>query len=256
MKSTPQLANSDGTNRSPRPHLPPATAVPIYRTTLGTFSLTKGDQKLFDDMTCVDVLEDWIHRSGGQAFVEPRQDFWEDRRRPDIRVVLGAQAYLIDVRITHPTSRSCLPQACQGSLRATISAANQKRRRFDTLAAFLFSLKHTGALLRKPASSSTPSLRILNCIRVYGPQVKPGPASSQPSIRNCFAVIYALRTPSFNEAIQFVMRLADSGPLHPACPVIHHSRILIPMTKMKTPPLCPRRLLHRPSSPSQPLQLL
>jgi len=121
---------------------------------------------------------------------------------------------------------------------------------------FLFSLKHTGALLRKPASSSTPSLRILNCTRVYGPQVKPGPASSQPSIRNCFAVIYALRTPSFNEAIQFVMRLADSGPLHPACPVIHHSRILIPTTKMKTPPLCPRRLLHRPSSPSQPLQLL
>ena len=84
---------------------------------------------------CVDVLEDWVHRVGGQAFVEPRQDFWEDRRRPDIKIVLGAQSYLIDVRITHPTAACWIQHACQGPLRATIPAANQKRRRFDALAA-------------------------------------------------------------------------------------------------------------------------
>ena len=94
-----------------------------------------GPEALRRHDACVNVLEDWVHRAGGQAFVEPRQDFWEDRRRPDLRVVLGAQSYLIDVRITHPTAACWVPHACQGPLRATIPASNQKRRRFDALAA-------------------------------------------------------------------------------------------------------------------------
>jgi len=111
MKSTPQLANSDGTNRSPRPHLPPATAVPIYRTTLGTFSLTKGDPKLFDDMMRVLMSS----RTGFTDLeVKPSSNPAKIFGRTDgdqTSELSSGQAYLIDVRITHPTSRSCLPQA-------------------------------------------------------------------------------------------------------------------------------------------------
>jgi hypothetical protein len=83
----------------------------------------------------VDKLADAIQRAGGQAWIEPRQDFLDDRRRTDIFAMLGAKAYHIDVCVTHPTSRSYITQACQGSLASTSRAVQRKRRRFGALAA-------------------------------------------------------------------------------------------------------------------------
>ena len=68
------------------------------------------------------------------AWSEPRQDFWQDRRRTDIFAVLGPKSYHIDVRVTHPTSLSYVQVACQGPLRAAELAAQEKRRRYAALA--------------------------------------------------------------------------------------------------------------------------
>ena len=82
----------------------------------------------------VDRLVDAIQRAGGQAWSEPRQDFWQDRRRTDIYAVLGPKSYHIDVRVTHPTSLSYVETACQGPLRAAEAAAQEKRRRYAAMA--------------------------------------------------------------------------------------------------------------------------
>jgi hypothetical protein len=82
----------------------------------------------------VDRLVDAIQRAGGQAWSEPRQDFWQDRRRTDIFAVLGPKSYHIDVRVTHPTSLSYVETACQGPLRAGEAAAQEKRRRYAAMA--------------------------------------------------------------------------------------------------------------------------
>ena len=82
----------------------------------------------------VDRLVDAVQRAGGQAWSEPRQDFWQDRRRTDIYAVLGPKAYHIDVRVTHPTSVSYITVACQGPLRAAEAAAQEKRRRYAAMA--------------------------------------------------------------------------------------------------------------------------
>ena len=82
----------------------------------------------------VDRLVDAIHRAGGQAWAEPRQDFWQDRRRTDIFAVMAPKSYHIDVRVTHPTSVSYVTSACQGSLRAAEEAAQEKKRRYAVLA--------------------------------------------------------------------------------------------------------------------------
>jgi hypothetical protein len=82
----------------------------------------------------VDRLVDAVQRAGGQAWSEPRQDFWHDRRRTDIFAVLGPKTYHIDVRVTHPTSNSYVETACQGPLRAAEAAAQEKRRRYAAMA--------------------------------------------------------------------------------------------------------------------------
>jgi hypothetical protein len=82
----------------------------------------------------VDRLVDAVQRAGGQAWSEPRQDFWQDRRRTDIYAVLGPKAYHIDVRVTHPTSVSYITVACQGPLLAAEAAAQEKRRRYAAMA--------------------------------------------------------------------------------------------------------------------------
>ena len=82
----------------------------------------------------VDRLVDAVHRAGGQAWAEPRQDFWQDRRRTDIFAVMGPKSYHIDVRVTHPTSTSYVTLACQGSLKAAEEAAQEKKRRYAALA--------------------------------------------------------------------------------------------------------------------------
>ena len=82
----------------------------------------------------VDRLVDAVQRAGGQAWSEPRQDFWQDRRRTDIYAVLGPKSYHIDVRVTHPTSLSYVETACQGPLRAAEAAAQEKRRRYAAMA--------------------------------------------------------------------------------------------------------------------------
>ena len=81
----------------------------------------------------VDRLVDAIQRAGGQAWSEPRQDFWQDRRRTDIFAVLGPKSCHIDVRVTHPTSLSYVQTACQGPLRAAEAAAQEKRRRYAAM---------------------------------------------------------------------------------------------------------------------------
>src|SRR6185437_15016032 len=83
----------------------------------------------------VNKLRDAIQRAGGQAFIEPRQDILEDRRRIDIFAVLGAKSYHIDVCVTHPTASTYLAVSCQGKLRSTKIAAARKRNRFAVLAA-------------------------------------------------------------------------------------------------------------------------
>ena len=83
----------------------------------------------------VDKLADAIQRAGGQAWIEPRQDFLEDRRRTDIFAMLGAKAYHIDVCVTHPTSRSYLTLSSQGPLQSTRAAVARKKHRFGALAA-------------------------------------------------------------------------------------------------------------------------
>ena len=75
-----------------------------------------------------------IQRAGGQAWSEPRQDFWQDRRRTDIFAVLGPKSYHVDVRVTHPTSTSYVELACQGPLRAADAAAQEKKRRYAAMA--------------------------------------------------------------------------------------------------------------------------
>ena len=82
----------------------------------------------------VDRLVDAIHRAGGQAWAEPRQDFWQDRRRTDIFAVMGPKSYHIDVRVTHPTAVSYVTLACQGSLLAAEEAAQEKKRRYAAMA--------------------------------------------------------------------------------------------------------------------------
>ena len=82
----------------------------------------------------VDRLVDAVHRAGGQAWAEPRQDFWQDRRRTDIFAVMGPKSYHIDVRVTHPTSTSYVTVACQGSLKAAEEAAQEKKRRYAAMA--------------------------------------------------------------------------------------------------------------------------
>jgi hypothetical protein len=82
----------------------------------------------------VNRLVEAVQRAGGQAWAEPRQDFWQDRRRTDIFAVLGAKSYHIDVRVTHPTSTSYVEVACQGPLRAAEVAAAEKKRRYAALA--------------------------------------------------------------------------------------------------------------------------
>ena len=82
----------------------------------------------------VDRLVDAVHRAGGQAWAEPRQDFWQDRRRTDIFVVMGPKSYHVDVRVTHPTSVSYVTVACQGSLQAAEEAAQEKKRRYAAMA--------------------------------------------------------------------------------------------------------------------------
>ena len=82
----------------------------------------------------VDRLVDAVHRAGGQAWAEPRQDFWQDRRRTDIFAVMGPKSYHIDVRVTHPTSVSYVTTACQGSLQAAEEAAQEKKRRYAAMA--------------------------------------------------------------------------------------------------------------------------
>jgi hypothetical protein len=82
----------------------------------------------------VNRLVEAIQRAGGQAWSEPRQNFWVDRRRTDIFAVLGPKSYHIDVRVTHPTSRSYVEVACQGSLRAANVAAQEKKRQYGAMA--------------------------------------------------------------------------------------------------------------------------
>ena len=82
----------------------------------------------------VNRLVEAIQRAGGQAWSEPRQDFWVDRRRTDIFAVLGPKTYHIDVRVTHPTSLSYVAVACQGSLRAASVAAQEKKRQYGAMA--------------------------------------------------------------------------------------------------------------------------
>ena len=43
----------------------------------------------------VDRLVDAVQRAGGQAWSEPRQDFWQDRRRTDIFAVLGPKVFTL-----------------------------------------------------------------------------------------------------------------------------------------------------------------
>ena len=83
----------------------------------------------------VNKIAEAIQRAGGQAWIEPRQDFWSDRRRTDIFAMLGSVAYHLDVCVTHPTSRTYVPSSCQGPLRSTVAAAQRKRRKFAALAA-------------------------------------------------------------------------------------------------------------------------
>ena len=82
----------------------------------------------------VKSLSDWVLKAGGQARVEPRQEYWHDNRRVDLRIVLGASIFLVDVAVVHPTSSTYLPLAVQSRLGAANAVARWKSSRYAPMA--------------------------------------------------------------------------------------------------------------------------
>ena len=82
----------------------------------------------------IDVLADFVGKAGGRSWVEPRQQHWHDDRRGDLRVVLGAQTFLLDAGVVHPTSPSYLRHATLRALGAAENYASIKTTRYREMA--------------------------------------------------------------------------------------------------------------------------
>jgi hypothetical protein len=78
----------------------------------------------------LNVLKHWLDRVGASTVAEPR-DLWSvDERRPDILVVLGADTYMIDVAVVHPTCPTNVHRAHK-PLGAAAYMEHTKHARYD-----------------------------------------------------------------------------------------------------------------------------
>jgi hypothetical protein len=101
------------------------------------------------------VLRDWIHKVGGQAFLEPRAHHDQgDNTRADIMTFIGPERYLIDVEVTHPTGLHHLQR--NGSSQVSLAAAEAEATRRRTNTPDKHSLKwlHLCPLLSRPSAAS------------------------------------------------------------------------------------------------------
>lgn len=81
----------------------------------------------------VNEVAAWARRAGGTALTEPAGLSFEDGRRPDILIRLGAQSFMIDVTVRHPTAPSHVA-AAQTPLEVARRAEREKRALYDQLA--------------------------------------------------------------------------------------------------------------------------
>ena len=107
--------------------------------------------------TIRDLIAEWAKKAGARAWIEPRQDHWHDNRRPDIRIVLGAKVYQLDVSIPHPTGEAHLRDAGRGQLAVAEVVAAAKSQRYSPMCR---------AEARAPPSSPSSSRRTVGSAKL------------------------------------------------------------------------------------------
>ena len=115
----------------------------------------------------VKLVTAYANNAGGVAISEPTHLDASSRLRPDISVHLADRTTLVDVAVIHPTAASHIDKAAQGSLAATVSRSNEKRRKYAAICS-QYRARFVPFLMESYGGMSRAALDFLGSITAFG----------------------------------------------------------------------------------------